>query len=149
MLNESLLTTVVIIALVYFGFKILRDGEYYFLKVKRHITDPLDIYRDPAYNKIIGLLNELDSLEYRKNELRDAPNKLCNQSCNERQKFLIKLYEENAKILTHVQTNLMLQLNEKLKEFYTKYDKSFRKLKKKYNLKDEDIKWISKLNQYS
>ena len=131
------------------GVLFARDFEYYYFKCKRYITDPLDIYRDPAYNKIVGLLNELDSLEYRKNELRDAPNKLCNQSCNARQKFLIKLYEENAKILNHVQTNLMLQLNEELREFYEKYNKRFEKIKKKYHLKDEDLKWVSKLNQCS
>lgn len=149
MLSETLLTTIIVIAAVYFILRMARDFEFYYFKIKRHMTDPLDIFRDPAYNKIICLLNELDSLEYRKNELRDAPNKLCNQSCNDRQKFLIKLYEENSKILTHVQTNLMLQLNEKLKAFYKNYNKKFIKIKKKYNLKDEDLKWVPKLNQYS
>ena len=148
MINEALII-IIVIAAVYFLLRVARDVEFYYFKIKRYLTDPLDIYRDPAYNKIIGLLNELDSLEDRKNELRDAPNKLCNQSCNERQKFLIKLYEENAKILTHVQTNLMLQLNENLKEFYKRYNKKFAKIKKKYHLKDEDLTWVSKLNQYS
>ena len=146
MINESLITVVIVVALVYFTLKIFRDSEYYIRKIVR--TKIYDFYNDPIYNRIIGLLNELDSIEYRKKEFRDAPNKLCNQNCSTRQKFLIKMYEETSEILSHIQTNLLIELNSKLKELREKYDKIYQKQKRKYNLKDSDVSWTSELIQY-
>lgn len=146
MMDESLILIIVVLAMVYLFFRIVRDSEYYVRQIIRKHN--YGFYRDPIYNKILGLLDELDSLEYRKRELRDAPNKLCNQNCTSRQKFLIKLYEENNQMLTHIQTTLLIQLNEKLKKLNLKYKKYYDKLKRKYNLPDDIQKWEAKLKQY-
>lgn len=147
MLNESFLTITIVVALVYLVLKIVRDSEFYLSKLIRR--SPYGLYRDPIYNKISVLLDELDSLEYRKKELKDAPNKLCNQGCTTRQKFLINLYEENNKFLSHIQAKLLIELNERLKKLWKKYQKYHEKLKKKYNIPDDETKWESKLIQYS
>ncbi len=97
----------------------------------------------------MALLSEIDLIEARKSELKNSPNNLCNQGCNSKQKFLKKMFEENSKILGHIQTILLIKLNEQFKKLKKQYEKDYNNIKKKYNLPDDDIKWASELKQYS
>ena len=145
-MDETLISIILTIALVYIVIKIVKDVENYIRDYRSRRF--YGLFHDPVYNKILGLLDELDSLEWRKKELRDAPNNLCNQGCSVREKFLIKLYEDNGKMLSHIQTVLLVQLNDKLKFLQYKYEKTYKEIQKEHDLVDEDVKWISKLKQY-
>jgi len=145
-MDETLISIILIVALVYIVIRIVKDAEYYIREYRSRRF--YGLFHDPVYNKILGLLDELDSLEWRKKELRDAPNNLCNQGCSVRERFLIKLYEDNSKMLSHIQTVLLVQLNDKLKSLQHKYEKTYNQVQKDHNLADDDVKWTSKLKQY-
>ncbi|MFX1297887.1 MAG: hypothetical protein ACFFD2_23950 [Promethearchaeota archaeon] len=145
-INEILLNIAIIIGIIYVAIRIYDSIKYKILSFfKRNLYS---FYNDPLYNKFVSVLDELDAIEKRKAELRDAPNKLCNQDCNSRQKFLIALYEDNYKILSHIQTTLLIQLNNSLDKLWKKYEKFYNKAKKNYNFSDNEVKWISELAQY-
>jgi hypothetical protein len=144
--DEILLSVILFVALLYLGIRIVKDtGSYIhnFLSGRFY-----ELFRDPVYNKILGLLDELDSIEWRKKELRDAPNKLCNQGCSVRERFLIKLYEDNNQMLSHIQTVMLIQLNDRLKVLQRKYGKLYERIQKQYHLTDDDVKWTAELKQY-
>ncbi len=144
--NEILLTIALVIGILHYTIKLYNDMAY---KVKKFVRrDSYSFYNDPLYHKFISLLNELDDIEARKKELRDAPNKLCNQSCTTRQRFLVKLYEENAQILVHIQSSLLLELQDTFFKLRKKYEKRYSKIKRRYNLADEEVTWAPKLVQY-
>ena len=145
-MDEILLSVILFVALLYLGIRIVKDtGSYIhnFLSGRFY-----ELFRDPVYNKILGLLDELDSIEWRKKELRDAPNKLCNQGCSVRERFLIKLYEDNNQMLSHIQTVMLIQLNDRLKVLQRKYGKLYERIQKQYHLTDDDVKWTAELKQY-
>ena len=145
-MDEILLSVILFVALLYLGIRIVKDtGSYIhnFLSGRFY-----ELFRDPVYNKILGILDELDSIEWRKKELRDAPNKLCNQGCSVRERFLIKLYEDNNQMLSHIQTVMLIQLNDRLKVLQRKYGKLYQRIQKQYHLTDEDVKWTAELKQY-
>ncbi|MDD1779232.1 MAG: hypothetical protein LUQ65_13785, partial [Candidatus Helarchaeota archaeon] len=133
-------------ALVYLVIRIIKDTEFYIrnLLSKRYIG----LFQDPGYTRILSLLDELDSIEWRKKELQDAPNKLCNQGCSVRERFLVKLYEDNSQMLSHIQTVLLIQLNDRLKILQRKYGKLYQRIQKQYHLSDDPVKWTAELKQY-
>ena len=145
-MDEILLSITLVVALLYVVIRIIKDSEY---SIRNFLSRRFyGLFHDPVYNKILGLLDELDSIEWRKKELRDAPNKLCNQGCSVREKFLIKLYEDNSQMLSHIQTVLLLQLNDRLKAMQQKYGKLYQQIQKQYHLADDDVKWTAELKQY-
>ena len=145
-MDEILFSITLVVALLYLAIRIVKDTEY---NIRNFLSQrSYGLFRDPVYNKILGLLDELDSLEWRKRELRDAPNKLCNQGCSVRERFLIKLYEDNNQMLSHIQTVMLIQLNDRLKVLQRKYGKLYDRIQKQYHLADDDVKWTAELKQY-
>jgi hypothetical protein len=143
-INEILINVVLIFGIIYIILYIVRFYRYN-LHYRIHQTS---FSSDHIYHKIMLILNDVDIIESRKEELRDAPNKLCNQNCNTRHKFLIKIFEENGKILNHIQTCLLIQLRDEFNKLNEKYAKDYQKILSKYNLPDTDIKWVPNLHQY-
>lgn len=145
-MQEILLNITLVVVLVYVSIRIVKDTGYH---IQNFLSSRVyGLFRDPIYNKILGLLDELDSIEWRKRELRDAPNKLCNQGCSVREKFLIKLYEDNNQMLSHIQTVMLIQLNDRLKVLQRKYGKLYEQIQKRYHLSDDPVKWTAELKQY-
>ncbi len=152
-MDENLINIAISIGIIYLVIGITNIMILIYDKLKYRVEkflrrDIYSFYNDPLYIKFESVLNELDTIEARKKELHDAPNKLCNRNCTTRQKYIISLYEENYKFLDHIQTALLIQLRESLKNLWGKYEKYYLKIKKKYNLPDSDVKWNAELTQY-
>ena len=146
-MDEILLNIVFICMLVFISLQTAKFIRYDLRRLfRRNIYSFANSYTN---HKILALLDELNMIEARKTELKNGPNNLCNQGCNAKQKFLKLMYEENSKVLGHIQTILLIRLHEQFKQLKKKYEKEYVQLKEKYHLPDDDVKWNAELKQYS
>lgn len=146
MINEGVITILAIVSTIYLVALIVRQVKYW--TDTRILKANYDYLDDDDYNEMIAKLNTVDTLERRIIEFEDAPNKLCNTSCDTRQKTMIKLYERAIVIFKHAQAVELHKLSGALKKLEGKYTKEYEELKVKHNLPDVPKQWRSKLNHY-
>ena len=145
---EPVLVTVAILAVIYLALEIYTRLSW---KISNIRTKVKNRRLKNVYNRYMDILYQMgliDNLEHRKKEFEDAPNKLCNQQCTTRQKYLIKMYEKCTNIINKVETVELLELEKMFDKFEELYNKSYAKIKDKYDLKGEVKKWKSGLDHF-